>query len=597
MRNAETVLGVIRTRGSQGLPLEDVYRQLFNRELYLLAYGRLAQNKGAMTPGVTSETIDGMSLDTIDDIIGKLRTENYRWSPVRRTYIEKKNSTKRRPLGQPTWSDKLLQEVMRLILDAYYDPQFSDRSHGFRPGRGCHTALKAIHHPWNGTVWFIEGDIKGCFDNIDHEILLDVLRQKIHDGRFIQLIANLLKAGYLEKWKLNTTLSGTPQGGVVSPILSNIYLDQLDKFVENVLIPDNTRGKRRKASLPYTRIQYQLAKAKKRGDTAEFLELRKKLRSIPAIDTNDPGYRRLKYIRYADDFLLGFDGPRSEAENIKDQLRDYLRDHLKLELSEEKTLITNGRTQWARFLGYGIHTLSHVRRRAEGTIVLSVPPDVIRSACQPYLQRGRPIHRAELLNDTAFSIVAQYESERRGIVQYYQLAYNVSRFSRLKWIMQESLTKTLASKLNVSVSTIYKRYRTTIQTERGPRVALQVTHREDDKTLVATWGQTPQVQNTNVTLRDVRAPRGISRNELVKRLLANECEQCGSTTSIQVHHIRALKDLNNPGRPDKPTWKKTMSARRRKTMVVCKECHDAIHAGRTPRQREETTKVLESRVR
>jgi len=215
MRDAATVLGIIRERGRRGLPLEDVYRQLFNPALYLLAYGKLATNAGALTPGTTDETADGMSLKKIQDIITQLRQERYRWTPVRRVYIDKPRSTKKRPLGIPTWSDKLLQEVARLILEAYYEPQFSVHSHGFRPGRGCGTALREIYRTWKGTTWFIEGDISACFDSLDHVVLLSILRENIHDNRFMRLVANLLKAGYLENWVYNRTLSGAPQGGIV----------------------------------------------------------------------------------------------------------------------------------------------------------------------------------------------------------------------------------------------------------------------------------------------------------------------------------------------------------------------------------------------
>jgi retron-type reverse transcriptase len=217
MRNAETVLGIIHNRGRRGLPLEDVYRQLFNPELFLLAYGRISRNAGAMTPGVTAETVDGMSLAKIGRIIDALRHERYRWAPVRRVDIEKKGSVKKRPLGVPTWSDKLLQEVMRLILEAYYEPQFNPASHGFRPARGCHTALGEIYHRWIGTKWFVEGDIARCFDSLDHSVLESILGEKIHDGRFLRLIANLLRAGYLEDWRYNATLSGSPQGAVLTP--------------------------------------------------------------------------------------------------------------------------------------------------------------------------------------------------------------------------------------------------------------------------------------------------------------------------------------------------------------------------------------------
>ena len=233
MRHAETVLNVIRDRGERGLPLEDIYRQLYNRELYLRAYGRLYSNQGAMTQGTTAETVDGMSLAKIDRIIDDLRYERFRWTPVRRVNIPKPNGTTR-ALGIPTGPDKLLQEVIRMILEAYYEPQFSDRSHGFRPDRGCHTALSDVVNTWKGTRWFVEGDIKGCFDNIDHDVLLSVLGEKLHDNRFLRLLKYLLKAGYVEGWKYGRTLSGTPQGGIVSPILANIYLDRLDKYVETM---------------------------------------------------------------------------------------------------------------------------------------------------------------------------------------------------------------------------------------------------------------------------------------------------------------------------------------------------------------------------
>jgi group II intron reverse transcriptase/maturase len=195
-----------------------------------------------MTPGATSETVDGMNLGKIETIITALRTERYRWTPVRRTYIEKKGTTKKRPLGLPTWSDKLLQEVLRLLLEAYYEPQFSEHSHGFRPGRGCHTALQEIIHQWRETVWFIEGDVTDCFGSLDHSIMRSILAEKIHDGRFLRLIEGLLQAGFLEDWRYHRTLSGCPQGGVVSPVLSNIYLDRLDTYIEQTLLPAHNRG-------------------------------------------------------------------------------------------------------------------------------------------------------------------------------------------------------------------------------------------------------------------------------------------------------------------------------------------------------------------
>src|SRR5882757_10604157 len=288
MQAAEVVLGVLRERGRKGLPLTQLYRQLFNKDLYLLAYGNIYSNKGAMTPGASEETANGMSEDKIDQIIGLMRHERYRFSPARRVYIPKKNG-KLRPLRLPSWSGKLVGEVVRLLLEAYYEPGFSDRSHGFRKGRGCHTALREIRDTWTGATWFIEGDISDCFGSLDHEILLGILAEKIHDNRFLRLIRNMLKAGYLEDWDYRDTLSGVPQGGTVSPILSNVYLDKLDKFVEQELIPQYTRGARRRLNPEYSRVQSRKRRARTRGDRAAARDLQKQLRTLPRDDPMDPG--------------------------------------------------------------------------------------------------------------------------------------------------------------------------------------------------------------------------------------------------------------------------------------------------------------------
>lgn len=465
MRKAETILNVLRQRGERGLPLQRLYRLLFNRELYLLAYGRIYRNHGAMTPGSTPETVDGMTLSKIDSIIARLRQERYRWQPVRRVYIEKRRSKKLRPLGLPAWSDKLLQEVLRLLLEAYFEPTFSTHAHGFRPQRGCHTALREIYHNWHGTAWFIEGDIAQCYDSLDHKVLVSILGEHIQDGRFLHLVDELLKAGYLENWKYHVTLSGAPQGSGLSPILSNIYLAKLDKFVETELLPGYNRGTRHKHNLAYDKLRRRASYLAKHGRSKEAMAVRKLSRGIPSIDPQDPDYRRLRYLRYADDTLLGFCGPREEAEAIKQQLHMFLRDELKLELSESKTLITHARTQPARFLGYELEVIQadHLcdqtgRRSNNGTIDLRVPVEVARDKCRLYIHHGKPAARVECVKDTDFSIIAQYQQEFRGIVEYYRLAYNLApQFAKLKWVMEQSLTKTLAKKYRSSVRKVYKR--------------------------------------------------------------------------------------------------------------------------------------------
>jgi group II intron reverse transcriptase/maturase len=419
MQDAGTVLEVLRERGRKGLPCDELYRQMFNKGLYLLAYGNIYSNQGAMTPGVSDETADGMSEAKIDQIIALMRAERYRFAPVRRVLIPKKNG-KLRPLGLPSWSDKLAGEVVRLLLEAYYEPQFSGRSHGFRKGRGCHTALREIQQTWTGTVWFIEGDISDCFGSFSHGILLGILAEKIRDNRFLRLIRNMLKAGYAEDWQYHDTLSGVPQGGVVSPVLSNIYLHKLDEFTEEELIPRYTRGERREKNPEYHRINGRRQYARKQGNRARARAALRQMRALPYGDPMDPGYRRLFYCRYADDVLLGLIGPKAEAEQIKAELAAFSRETLALELNASKTLITHARTGAARFLGYQItvqHSstrLTNGRRTVNGKVALRVPKDVITAKCAPYRRQGKPWHRPGLLNLDDYDIVRIYAAEYRG---------------------------------------------------------------------------------------------------------------------------------------------------------------------------------------
>ena len=593
MRNAETVLGIIQERGKKGLPLEDIYRQLYNPDLYLRAYARLYSNKGAMTKGTTSETVDGMSLKKIESIIDDIRHERYRWTAVRRVYIPKKNG-KMRPLGMPTWSDKLLQEVIRLILEAYYESQMSDHSHGFRPRRGCHTALSEVKRVWTGTKWFVEGDIKGCFDNIDHEIMMSILKERLHDNRFLRLIEGLLKSGYLEEWHYHRTRSGTPQGGVISPILANIYMDRLDKYVENVLFPAYNCKEKRRVNPDYKRILDKASKLRKKGRKKEAAALRKQQLQLPYYEPNDSEYRRLRYVRYADDFLLGFAGPMAEAEDIKEQLTQFLHDHLKLELSQEKTVITHAQTSVARFLGYEIATqfandkLDPMRkeRSVNERIALRVPADVVKKNCAEYQAQGKPTHRMELTTESDYAIVEKYQWKYRGLMQYYALAMNIAHLQTLHWVMHHSLLKTLASKHQSTVNQMVKKYQNDMETPYGTIKCLEVrVERDGKKPLIARFGGIPwRRQNKAILLDTPSLPIVTPRNEIVKRLLRDTCEMCGSKENISVHHIRALKDLKVKGRREKPLWVQKMAAMYRKTLVVCGYCHAAIQTGKPTRQ-------------
>ena len=586
MRKAQTVLTVIQERGKQRKPIERVYKLLFNRELYLTAYAKLYPNSGAMTKGSTDETVDGMSIQRIDKIIELIREEKYQWQPVRREYIPKKDG-KRRPLGIPTWGDKLLQEVMRMILEAYYEPQFSEHSHGFRPNKGCHTALQEIKI-WKGTRWFIEGDISKYFDTIDHNVLLDILSRNIHDGRFIRLVSNMLKAGYIEDWKFNQTISGTPQGGVISPLLANIYLNEFDNWIDEFMTPKYTKGERHKPNPDYRKLTDEIRKSKNIGDIKTAHQLVVKRREIPSVDTHDENYRRFRYVRYADDFLIGFTGSKAEAEEIKVEMKEFLMEKLNLTLSVGKTLITNASSQSAKFLGYEIKAQranDYIdplgRRGANGAIALFVPANVIEETCRSYMRHGKVTHKNDLLKDDDFTIVQTYQQEYRGLVQYYILAQNLSWFSKLYWYMETSLLKTLACKHRSSINKEKSKYKdTTISTSGKTVPCLKViVERPDKKPLVAIWGGISLSYKRKAIIQDKPYKVYGGRTELIKRLLADTCELCGSTKDIEVHHIRKLADLKKPGQGEVPKWVELMSARKRKTLVVCRECHVAIHNG------------------
>ena len=549
---ADTILKAIETRGRQALPLENIYRHLYNPDLFLRAYGRIAQNTGATTQGITQETADGMSMEKINSIIEQFRCERYLWTPVKRTYVPKKNG-KRRPLGIPVWSDRLVQEVMRSILEAYYEPQFSDPSHGFRINRGCHSALRAVLR-WKDIEWFIEGDIKECFDSIDHDILLSILKEKIHDNQFTELIDRLLKAGYVEYGNYRSTLKGAPQGSTISPLLANIYLDKLDKFVAKTLIPQYTR----------------------RGLRTKYLQ------QTPMFRAKTPNFRRLYYIRYADDFLIGFAGPREAAQEVKRRIKEFLHSELNLELSEEKTLITHAYLDSAQFLGYEVESIieEHPKpqKYAANELRLSVPIKAVKERCELYKKHGQIVPRAELINDSDYNIVSLFQSQYIGYIQYYVLAHNTHILNELRWVMEKSLLKTLAEKHKTSIRKLAKQGQKTIQTPYGPLRCFEMQVLSEKQPQIVRFGDT--------ALRRKRRPIARDRymqcrhTELIDRLLTNQCEYCGSMGRVEVHHVRKLADIDKGGRAPNPQWAQAMVARGRKTLIVCKACHRAIHAGR-----------------
>ncbi|MCP4373826.1 MAG: hypothetical protein GY797_37855, partial [Deltaproteobacteria bacterium] len=536
LHEAQKFLEVVNKRGKAEAELRRVYLKLCtNKELYLRAYANLYANEGAMTPGIDpDDTVDGMSMKRIDSIIEKLKRREYVWKPVRRTYILKRDGKSKRPLGMPGWTDKLLQEVIRMVLEAYYEPQFRDCSHGFRRGRGCHTALNTIAR-WSGVRWFIEGDIKGCFDNIDHDVVIRILRRKIKDNTFLQLIKDMLKAGYMEDWKFHQTYSGTPQGGIVSPLLMNIVLNELDTYIEDELIPKYTKGTKRKRNPEYQRLSDKIRWAQKKGNWKRANELRKLYVKIPYGTQNDPNFRRLWYVRYADDTLLGFIGTKQEAEAIKRELGNFLKG-IHLEMSEEKTLITHAGKERARFLNYEIER--HIkqtkktkswngqkmcrRRSITSNLFFYMPDDVFKEWANKVTKEEKPRHRAELLYLSDYDIISMYEVELQGLINYYNRTHNQQRLRYLRYLWHTSLVKTLAAKYKTKATTIIKRY--TKYTPDGNKVIGVEIQRKDKKPLRAVFGKKPITREKSIVIKDNVQTIYIVRNELITRLLATKCE-------------------------------------------------------------------------
>jgi len=591
--------------GTNGEPLEGVYRRMQDKQLFMLAYGNLASNDGITTPGVSPEDVaEGMSEARVTAILSKLADKRYRWQPARRVYIPKANGGTR-PLGVPSFSDRLVQEVMRLILEAYYEPQFRDSSHGFRPKRSCHTALHQIARTWKGTTWFIEGDIKGCFDNINHGILLDVLSRRVNDQQFVGFVGRMLKAGYMEDWKYNVTHSGTPQGGVISPLLASILLHELDEWVEDVLRPEYTRGEQRRHNpewwkhrhmYRYNKRRYRETEATKYEEKA--VERLRQMRKLPTSDPHDAAFRRLHYVRYADDFLLGFIGPKEEAEAIREAVGQKLAE-LGLTMSQDKTRITHARTERARFLGFEVGVSDDNQRMSRrkvkgrtfryrtghGHIRLYVPRDVVQKYKQRYSKEGKPHLKFSLINASDFEIVRSYGEVYRGLVNYYAPAHNVSKaISQVQYVMLESCVRTLATKHKCKRAQIYRKYYGPTSTGKKGLV-VEFTNHKTGKTHRAEFGEVPfKAGSWPSSIEDrndqyVQVYRG---TELLKRLTANQCELCGNKSRCVVHHIRGLRDLEAKRQQGRPLTaaEEFAIARRRKQVVVCPECHQKIHSGK-----------------
>jgi group II intron reverse transcriptase/maturase len=600
-------LGALGEVSRSGKRVDGLFRLLESPVLWMEAYANIYANKGAITRGMTQNTLDGFTDERVVNLQTLLKENRYRPRPVRRIYIPKSDG-RQRPLGTSTGDDKLVQEVVRLILERLYEPIFSDASHGFRPNRSPHTALSEIQHQWTGVKWFVNVDITGFYDNVDHQVLLNLLSQKIDDKRFINLIRLMLKAGYMEDWKFRTTYSGTPQGGIASPILANIYLHELDKFMEEEAA-EFGKGKRRAPNVAYRRLTnriYTLRKkidlAKEKGNLTQANEMLSEIKpldhqrkSMSSSNPWDPNYRRLLYCRYADDVAIGVIGTKEEARGVMEKVGDYLKSSLRLDISPEKSGITHARVGMI-YLGYTVRTYSrpktvrtkraHTRYTTQKAIrervLLGIPREKITGFMRKhgYLRNGKASHRPPWLWRSDAEIILGYNAEMRGFANYYGLVHNAPRVLRkLYWEWQRSLLKTLAAKHRTSVKKVVKKLkqgnRLLIQ-EAGMKRPIEVFKLTDMKRTKSNYGQVDRVPSV-LFLK-------ATRTELVSRLMANECEYCGTKEGyFEVHHVKKLKGLKTDD-----VWKQVMVAMRRKTLVLCVECHHQLHAGKLPSWKRRT---------
>lgn len=606
MRKPSHVLKSLEEQAqNKGYIFDRLYRNLYNPDFYYEAYNNIAKNQGSMTEGTDGITLNDMTDARINRIIASLKDHSYKPNPARRTYIAKQNDpTKKRPLGIPSTDDKLIQEVVRMILSAIYEPAFSDNSHGFRPGKSCHTALISVKYTFHGAKWVIEGDIKACFDSFDHHVLIDILRRRIHDEHFISLMWKMLRAGYMEQWIYHDTLSGTPQGSGVSPILANIYLSELDEFIENYKAGFEIRPAYRKCSHEHEAARYRYRISKKRlknsGDrkisVKDFKQAQKSMLEIPLYPAIDPTFKTLQYNRYADDFVVGIIGSKADAEKVKQDIKVFLSDKLKLTLSEEKTKVTHS-GEFIRYLGYDFtvardKSVKRVKRNNDanlqrcwyGSVRLYVPHDKWFGKLRQYgalkifkdedgKERWKGLHRGFLMNRAEAEIIGRFNSEIRGLYNFYRLADNVSVLNKFYFIMEMSMLKTLAAKFNSSVKKMIVKYShdgvigADYPTKTGMK-RCEFYHDGFTKKEEALLGDIDVLPE----YRRYEKP-----NSLAARLKAGVCEACGANTEeIHMHHVKRLKDLTG-----KTEFERLMMKKRRKSLALCPTCFELTRAKST----------------
>ncbi|WP_232480174.1 reverse transcriptase domain-containing protein [Roseomonas sp. KE2513] len=594
-----------KANGNSAWVNHDLYRLMFKPGLYVVAYERIKSSPGNMTPGADKQTLDGFSMHNIEKIVSEMRNESFQFSRARRVQIPKPNGGKR-PLGIAPPKEKVVQEAIRIILESIYDSphgsSFSNLSFGFRRGMGPHSALKHIDTNWHGTTWFIEGDIKGCFDNIDHHRLIEILQKRISDQRFLNLIWKALTAGYLEfKTPVNSVI-GTPQGSIISPILANIYMHELDVYVEG-LRRKYERNAAREYSPEYAENFNALRRARRRlvkADTEEKKLVADEIRRLKQISTTLPTFKddsraiRVKYVRYADDWLIGLAGRKELANSIRDEVETFLATDLKLTLSREKTHIRHAKTEEAFFLGTRIKcgsttprvitytrtrgdVTSHVTKRTTNGVMrlfAPVPRLVTRLADKGYCTpEGVPISKPAMSVLEDARIIEEYNAVLTGYLNYYSFAANRSRLRRVAYILQFSAAKTLAHRHQMSMKRVFAKH--------GAKLNITVNQADGTAKYVALKYPTDWKAKTTAFLVNAGADAldilNVQTNYRTRTKLGAKCCICGLDNNVEMHHVRHIR---KGGVNPLHGFDRVMANLNRKQIPVCGACHDEIHAGR-----------------
>ncbi|MEA5024235.1 Group II intron-encoded protein LtrA [bioreactor metagenome] len=567
-----------RNTTNPGYVNEDLYRLFYSRDLYIIAYNSVKSNDGAETSGADGTSLHGFCEEWITQLITSMRDESYQPQPNRTTMIPKK-SGKLRKLSFPNGKDKLVQEAIRIILECIYEPTFSNLSHGFRPKRSTQSAIAEVQ-TWRGTIWFIEGDISACFDDIDHRTLETILRERIRDERFIRLVNKVLKAGYFDMQHLyQKTKTGNAQGSCCSPLLCNIYLDKLDRFMENVMEQDTMGGYRRQ-NPDYAKARYLYKKALKSGSDPQTVQhLKRTMEHLPTTDRYDPNFRRVNYVRYADDFLIGVIASKKYALDLKLNLKEFLQNELSLRLSDEKTKITHAADKDVSFLGYILRkgSVKHSKFQNhpfDSTLRVYMNTEGILNKLRENgmcTSKGYPMGITRLLREPPQDIIHYGNQVLRGLLTQQRGCFNFYRGWRIQYIVQFSIAKTLARKFDISLKKVFARYGKALnihyQNAKGKACSIRLA-------LYTSFARHKDFF-TKIKL-DSKAFLFLPLYSL-KDPLARVCYICGNPQShVSMYHRKTKKKLPKPYSP----MVTLMLAINRRQIPLCQSCFTSVGTDR-----------------